>query len=128
MAQSPDALVTEFCKKWATPDANELAAYFTEDGVYHNIPMDPVVGPKAIAEFIAGFTATFDGIDFQVHRQVSDGSDSSGVVMNERTDVMRRKDGGEIPLPVMGIFEIVDGKIARWSDYFDMATVTKAFG
>ena len=37
--------------------------------------------------FIAGFTAAFDGIDFQVHRQLSDGN----LVMNERTDVMRRK-------------------------------------
>ena len=127
MTQTPDEVVTEFCKKWASPDAAELAGYFTDDGVYHNVPMDPVQGPDAIKEFIAGFTAAFDGIDFQVHRQVSDGSDSSGVVMNERTDVMRRKDGGEIALPVMGVFEIVDGKIAKWSDYFDMATVTKAF-
>lgn len=123
MTQTPDALVTEFCKKWSSPDAAELAAYFTEDGIYHNVPMDPVVGPEAIKEFIAGFTAAFDGIDFRVHRQVSD----QNIVMNERTDVMRLKDGGEIALPVMGVFEVVDGKIIKWSDYFDMATVTKAF-
>jgi limonene-1,2-epoxide hydrolase len=30
-------------------------------------------------------------------------------------------------LPVMGVFEVVDGEIVKWSDYFDMATVTKAF-
>jgi limonene-1,2-epoxide hydrolase len=86
--------------------------------------MDPVQGREAIKEFIAGFTAAFDGIDFQIHRQISDGN----VVMNERTDVMRRKDGGEIALPVTGVFEIVDGKIAKWCDYFDLATVTSAFG
>jgi limonene-1,2-epoxide hydrolase len=82
-----------------------------------------VQGREAIKVFIAGFTAAFDGIDFQVHRQVSDGN----LVMNERTDVMRRKDGGDIPLPVMGTFEVVDGKIAAWRDYFDMATITSAF-
>jgi limonene-1,2-epoxide hydrolase len=125
MTRSADEVVTEFCQKWASPDPEELAGYFTEDGVYHNIPMDPVQGPAAIKEFIGGFTAAFDGIDFQVHRQISD--PGSGVVMNERTDVMRRKDGGQIALPVMGVFEVVDGKIAKWSDYFDMATVTKAF-
>jgi limonene-1,2-epoxide hydrolase len=124
MTLSPDDVVTEFCKKWASPDPDELAAYFTEDAIYHNIPMDPVQGRDAIKEFIIGFTAAFDGIDFQVHRQISDGN----VVMNERTDTMRRKDGGSIPLPVMGTFEIVDGKIAKWRDYFDMATVTNAFG
>jgi limonene-1,2-epoxide hydrolase len=123
MTQTPDELVTEFCKKWASPDPAELAGYFAERGVYHNVPMDPVQGPDAIKEFIAGFTGAFDGIDFQVHRQIRDGN----VVMNERTDVMRRKDGGEIALPVAGVFEIVDGKIAKWSDYFDTATVTKAF-
>jgi limonene-1,2-epoxide hydrolase len=78
---------------------------------------------KAIKEFIAGFTAGFDGIDFQVHRQIGDGN----IVMNERTDIMRRKGGGEIPLPVTGVFEVVDGKIAAWRDYFDLATVTSAF-
>lgn len=120
MTQSPDELVTEFCKLWASPDPEQLAGYFTEDAIYHNMPMDPVTGREAIKEFIAGFTAVLDGIDFQVHRQVS----SDNLVMNERTDVMRRKDGGEIPLPVMGSFEVVDGKIAAWRDYFDMATVT----
>jgi limonene-1,2-epoxide hydrolase len=124
MTQSPADLVTAFCRKWASPNPDELADYFTEDGIYHNIPMDPVQGPEAIKEFIAGFTAAFDGIDFRVHRQISDGN----VVMNERTDVMRRKDGAEIALPVMGVFEVVDGKIAAWRDYFDLATVTSAFG
>ena len=123
MTLSPDDVVTEFCKKWASPDPDELAGYFTEDAVYHNIPMEAVQGREAIKVFIAGFTAAFDGIDFQIHRQVSDGN----VVMNERTDTMRRKDGGEIPLPVMGVFEVVDGKIAKWRDYFDLATVTNAF-
>jgi len=123
MTLSPDDVVTEFCKKWASPDPEELAGYFTEDAVYHNIPMEAVQGREAIKVFIAGFTAAFDGIDFQIHRQVSDGN----VVMNERTDTMRRKDGGEIPLPVMGVFEVVDGKIAKWRDYFDLATVTNAF-
>ncbi|HET6734260.1 SgcJ/EcaC family oxidoreductase [Mycobacterium sp.] len=124
MTRSADDLVTEFCKKWATPDPDELAGYFTDDAVYHNIPMEPVKGREAIKEFIAGFLAGFEGIDFQVHRQVSDGT----LVMNERTDVMRRKDGDEFPLPVMGVFEVVDGKIAAWRDYFDMATITSAFG
>ncbi|MDT5052287.1 MAG: limonene,2-epoxide hydrolase [Mycobacterium sp.] len=124
MKHSPDEVVTEFCKKWLTADPDELAGYFTEDAVYHNIPMAPVQGREAIKDFIAGFTAGFDGIDFQVHRQVSDGN----VVMNERTDVMHRKDGGEIPLPVTGVFEVIDGRIAAWRDYFDLATVTSAFG
>jgi limonene-1,2-epoxide hydrolase len=123
MTRSADDVVTEFCKLWANPDPDELATWFTEDAVYHNIPMPPAEGRAAIKEFIAGFVAAFDGIDFQVHRQVGAGD----VVMNERTDVMRKKGGGEVALPVMGVFEVRDGKIAVWRDYFDMATVTAAF-
>ena len=123
MTRSADELVTEFCSKWSTPDPDELASYFAEEGVYHNIPMDAVVGREAIKAFIAGFTAGFDGIDFQVHRQVTEGN----VVMNERTDVMRRKDGEPIALPVTGVFEIENGQIKAWRDYFDMATITAAF-
>ncbi|MGH3969763.1 MAG: limonene-1,2-epoxide hydrolase family protein [Mycobacterium sp.] len=123
MTRSADELITEFCKRWLSPHPDELAGYFTEDAVYHNIPMQPVQGREAIKEFIAGFVAAFDGIDFQVHRQLSDGT----LVMNERTDVMRRKDGGEIPLPVTGVFEVRDDQIAAWRDYFDMAAITSAF-
>jgi limonene-1,2-epoxide hydrolase len=124
MTRPADEVVTEFCKLWSSPDPDQLAGYFAEDAVYHNIPMEPVKGREAIKQFIAGFTAAFEGIDFQVHRQVSDGN----LVMNERTDVMRRKDGDDIPLPVTGVFEVIDGKIAAWRDYFDMATITSAFG
>jgi limonene-1,2-epoxide hydrolase len=123
MTRSPGDLVAEFCKLWASPNPEELASYFTEDAVYHNIPMAAVQGREAIKEFIGGFLAAFDGIDFQIHRQVSDDT----VVMNERTDVMRRKDGDEISLPVMGVFEVIDGQIAAWRDYFDMAAITSAF-
>jgi limonene-1,2-epoxide hydrolase len=123
MTRSADELVTEFCKLWSSPDPEQLAGYFTEDAVYHNIPMEPVQGREAIKEFIAGFVAAFGGLDFNVHRQVSDGT----VVMNERTDVMHRKDGEDVSLPVMGVFEVDDGKIAAWRDYFDMAAITKAF-
>jgi limonene-1,2-epoxide hydrolase len=123
MTRTPDKLVTEFCELWAFPDPEKLASYFTEDAVYHNIPMESIQGREAIKEFIAGFTAAYDGIDFIVHRQIGDGN----LVMNERTDVLRRKDGVVVRLPVMGVFEIVDDRIAGWRDYFDLATITNAF-
>jgi limonene-1,2-epoxide hydrolase len=118
MTRSADELVTEFCGLWANPDPEELA----EDAVYHNIPMQPVQGRGAITEFIAGFLTQFDGVDFTVHRQVSKGN----LVLNERTDVLRRKDGLAIRLPVAGVFEIEGDRIAAWRDYFDMAVITQA--
>ena len=39
MTRAPSDLVVEFCKQWTSPDPEKLASYFTEDAVYHNIPM-----------------------------------------------------------------------------------------
>ena len=120
MTTEPAELVTEFCTLWANPDLETILSYFTEDAVYHNIPMAPAEGLPAIRDLLPMMLDGMEGIDFIVHRQVADGS----VVMNERTDVMRRTNGGRVELPVMGTFEVRDGRIAAWRDYFDLATVT----
>lgn len=130
---TPDELVTQFCAEWIEPDPAKIAEYFADDAVYHNIPMEPVIGRDAIREFIAGFIVAFGGIDFRVHRQVTDGGqspnaeESSGVVMNERIDVFTLN-GIVVELPVVGVFEITDGKITTWRDYFDMAPIQAAAG
>jgi limonene-1,2-epoxide hydrolase len=47
--------------------------------------------------------------------------------MNERVDsfVMGPK---KIELPVAGVFEIQNGKISAWRDYFDLASFQKQMG
>ncbi|WP_431956605.1 nuclear transport factor 2 family protein [Nocardia lijiangensis] len=119
----PDELVRAMCQSWSDPDPDRISSYFAEDAVYHNIPMEPIVGRTAIRDFIAGFLTAFDAIDFDIHRQVTSGN----VVMNERTDTLRGN-GRDTPLPVMGVFEVRDGAIIAWRDYFDMAAINRAFG
>ncbi|SNY88509.1 limonene-1,2-epoxide hydrolase [Nocardia amikacinitolerans] len=119
----PDELVRAMCRSWSDPDPDRIASYFAEDAVYHNIPMEPIVGRTAIRDFIAGFLTTFDAIDFDIHHQVTSGN----VVMNERTDTLRGN-GRDTPLPVMGVFEVDNGAITAWRDYFDMAAINRAFG
>ena len=113
--KDPDALVTQFCAAWTRMDADELSAYFTEDGVYHNIPMAPAVGRAAIQQMLAGMGSMMSAIRFEVHRQVAQGN----VVMNERTDHITMGDK-DVALPVVGVFEIEGGRIKAWRDYFDM--------
>jgi limonene-1,2-epoxide hydrolase len=45
------------------------------------------------------------------------------VVMTERVDVFKLPDKS-FELPVMGTFEVSDGKINTWRDYFDMNQFT----
>ncbi|MER2222448.1 MAG: nuclear transport factor 2 family protein, partial [Rhodococcus sp. (in: high G+C Gram-positive bacteria)] len=80
---TPDKLITEFCALWANADVAKIVEHFTDDVVYHNIPMEPVVGREAVRAFIEQFVGAFGNIDFQIKRQVADGN----TVMNERVDV-----------------------------------------
>ena len=119
----PEVIVREFCDAWSRSDLDEIMSYFAADAVYHNIPMDPVVGTDAIRTFIEGFTAMVDRIEFEIlHLAVNE-----NVVLTERVDTFVRP-AGSVGLPVMGTFELTDGKITAWRDYFDMLQVTAAFG
>jgi limonene-1,2-epoxide hydrolase len=108
-------VVQEFCDSWAKGDLDLTVGFFTEDAVYHNIPVAPVTGKDAIRETIAGFTAGVERVEFRVRNIVADGN----VVLTERVDVFFTPQV-TIELPVMGVFELVDGKIGAWRDYFDL--------
>ena len=112
----PIDLVQRFCDEWGKgSDVDTIVAYFTDDAVYHNIPVDPVTGRDAIKNMMAMFTTGVDRIEFQM-RHISGAGD---VVLTERIDVFTYPDK-IISLPVMGTFEVRDGKISAWRDYFDL--------
>ena len=113
--ETPIELVRRFCAVWSNVNPDEIAEFFSDDAVYHNIPMDPLTGRDAIKTFIAGFAGSAKQIDFRVNYIVADGD----VVLTERVDVFELPNG-KVELPVMGTFEVKDGKIAAWRDYFDM--------
>ena len=119
---SAEQVVRDFCAAASTRDPELLRAFFADDVVYHNIPMDPAEGIEATMAVIDMFLGMCDALEFQVHHLASDGA----TVLTERTDVFTIK-GTSAPLPVMGAFDVVDGKITAWRDYFDMAQVTAMF-
>ncbi|MEO2169357.1 MAG: SgcJ/EcaC family oxidoreductase [bacterium] len=114
-------LIEDFCAAWSRLDAKELAAFFTEDGVYHNMPAGPVAGREAIENFIAAFAGGWTQTDWDILNLAETGN----VVIAERLDRTRVGDKA-INLPCTGVFEIQDGKIKVWRDYFDLATYTNA--
>ena len=111
----PIDVVREFCDSWATGDLDKLMTFFTDDAVYHNIPVAPVNGKDAIRQTIAGFTAGVDRVEFRVLNIVGEGY----IVLTERVDAFITP-ATTIELPVMGTFEVVEGKIRAWRDYFDL--------
>jgi limonene-1,2-epoxide hydrolase len=66
-------VITAFCEVWAEKDLDKIMGFFTDDAVYHNIPMDPAnVGKDQIRAVIESFTATPESIEFKVHCQAED--------------------------------------------------------
>jgi limonene-1,2-epoxide hydrolase len=42
--------ITRFVAAWERADVDELLDYFTEEAVWHPMPMEPVVGKPALRE------------------------------------------------------------------------------
>ncbi|TNE35678.1 MAG: limonene-1,2-epoxide hydrolase [Alphaproteobacteria bacterium] len=116
-----EQIVRDFIAAWSRLDADEIVSYFAEDGIYHNMPVGPVQGTKALTQFIGGFIADWTSTEWDILNILSEGD----VVMVERLD---RTHVGEKPvnLPCFGIFEMEGGKIKVWRDYFDMGTYVGA--
>lgn len=115
---TPEEVVTAFMNEFDAehPDAEALIAYFTEDAVYHNMPMEPAVGIEAVGEALKG-VSQMTSRGWEVLHQAANGD----IVLNERVDRFLMGDK-EVVVQVCGVFELRGGKIARWRDYFDMAS------
>jgi limonene-1,2-epoxide hydrolase len=116
------AVVSAFIAAIERKDIDAACELLTEDCEYDNVPMGKVHGREAVASSLGPFVSICAGVDWVVYRQVGrDGADGSGTVMNERLDRFEMPQGW-VEVPVAGVFELVDGKIALWRDYFDEAT------
>jgi len=112
-----EKIVREFIAAWSDLNVDDLVAYFTEDGVYHNMPTQPVSGHDDLRNFIAGFVSNWEKTDWEILNLLAAGD----LVMVERVDRTVAA-GKTVELPCFGIFEMKEGKIAVWRDYFDMST------
>jgi limonene-1,2-epoxide hydrolase len=117
---TPTEIVNQFCDEIAAGNAEKAAECFSDDAVYHNIPLDPINGRDAIRDTIAMFLGMADKVWFETSHSLANGP----LVMTERVDHFL-KEGRDVALPVMGVFEVNnDGKITAWRDYFDMNQFT----
>jgi limonene-1,2-epoxide hydrolase len=112
--------ITAFMRAWPTADAAALGSFFSEDAVYHNVPLEPVRGRAAIEATFAQFMGIGGQIDVDIIHMLAEGP----IVMTERVDYLTRADGTTASLPMMGIIEFYDGLIDAWRDYFDLGQFT----
>ena len=117
-------VVRDFCGAWERLDKAAILDAFTDDAVYHNMPMAPATGKDQISALLdIIFAQASDAVKFDIKHIVAEGD----VVLTERVDTFTTGDR-QIRLDVMGTFELRGGKIAAWRDFFDMAQWTKQAG
>jgi limonene-1,2-epoxide hydrolase len=121
---TPEETVEAFFAAFTSGQLKKAAQLAAEDIVYDNIGIgstsfDCIVptinGTKGMLEFLA----PLQNIEWVIHRQFSSGN----LVINERRDKMTFG-GAQVDLAVLGVFEVVDGKITMWRDYCDMQAIT----
>ena len=110
-------VVEEFVAAFNAKDVDRIMDIFAPEPVYHNMPGPPVEGAEPVRKLVESFLTPAENVDWEILNI----AESGDTVLAERMD--RFVIGGkDLALPCNGAFEIQDGKIAVWRDYFDMAT------
>jgi limonene-1,2-epoxide hydrolase len=116
---TPEEVVRELCRLVSERDAELLRPLLAEDCIYHNVAiMEPNVGREACLANLAEQFANVQSYAYEIRNLVADGE----LVLTERIDMISGDDF-TAPVPVMGTFEIADGQIRRWRDYWDLGSV-----
>jgi limonene-1,2-epoxide hydrolase len=116
---TPAETVDAFIRAIEAKDLDRALSLVTDDVEYDNVPMPTVHGADAVRQFLEGFIGGAAEVSWVVHRQAADGP----VVFNERTDRFLM-DGRWVEIAVAGVWEVHDGRISLWRDYFDLQTFT----
>jgi uncharacterized protein (TIGR02246 family) len=116
------ALVERQARAWESGDLDTITADFAPGGVLVS-PGGSWRGREAIREAAERFFASVEGVKVEVTRVISDGD--AGAV--EWTWTERRADG-EFTARDAIVFELRDGRIAYWREYFDPAELEGSSG
>ena len=119
---SPSEIVTAFIAAIERKDIAAAAAMVSPDISYENMPITPIVGVDAMVETLNGFLNVAEEVEWLVVAQDEVGNR----VYNERMDRFKIGDGW-LELPIAGVFEVNNGLITLWRDYFDMGSYLQQF-
>ncbi|HXB38156.1 MAG TPA: nuclear transport factor 2 family protein [Acidimicrobiales bacterium] len=107
------------------PDLEAAAGRFAPDGTYTDVgtPEDDVArGPDEIVRRLTLAWAKLTSLRDE-RRCLVAGDDA---VMTEHVEHWEWPTGEKMALPVVSVHVLVDGRIVRWTDYWDMAALVAA--
>jgi limonene-1,2-epoxide hydrolase len=112
--------VTAFLHAMAAGDMTTAVDLVDEDLVYENVSLPTIRGKSRFSVGAQKFAERGLGFDVQIHRIAENGTS----VLTERTDAILVGGRYRTQFWVCGVFEVVDGRITLWRDYFDWQNVT----
>jgi ketosteroid isomerase-like protein len=118
-------IVDAFWEALYRRDYEAVGAFFTDDGEYTDVcsPADDVArGPAQVAARLKLGFEKLSGISHTVRLIAVDGD----TVVTEHGEHWEWPTGEKVTLPFVSIQELRHGKIVRWHDYWDMATLMNA--
>ena len=119
----PIAVVTVFMAAMEKFDYDTAMTLVADRCEYVNVPPIPTVyGPDGIRRVLEPFFAPTISNEWVVRATAEAGE----VVFMERLD-RHQLAKGWVELPVTGVFDVHDGLITTWRDYFDFATIERGF-
>lgn len=121
MATGPTAVVREFLRALEDLDVDRAMTYTAPEVVYQNVPLQPARGHDAVRRQLCTMARYGTGFRAEVHNIAS----NRGVVLTERTDTLE-VGPWQVKIWVCGTFEVSDGQITLWRDYFDWSTLLVA--
>lgn len=118
-SKAPLAVAKAFLAAMETLDYDTALKFVSDACEYTNPPpIGSVHGAAGVRAVLEPFFAPTLENEFKVLREAENGP----IAILERLDRHRLADKW-VELPVTGVFEIRDGLIIYWRDYFDAATI-----
>ena len=124
MGESNEQAYLGLIRSWERGGLDEVCAsirkLFTDTTVWVQPGLPTATGPDEAIAIVRGWGAASSSYELEVRHVAS----SNDAVLVERVETFRRADGSIfLVLPVVGVAEFRDGKIANWREYYDSASV-----
>lgn len=114
------AIVERFLFAIQNEDFDTADALLTDDARWQNVGLPTIAGRQRIMKLLRSGEGRA-GFEVKFHRIAAEGT----AVLTERTDVLVFK-SLRLQFWVCGVFEVHDGRITLWRDYFDFFDMIKA--
>jgi limonene-1,2-epoxide hydrolase len=120
--ETPTLVVERFLDFLCEGDVDRAVALLAVDVEYENVGLPTVRGRERVRQlFRATLGRAESGFEAYVHAISADGP----TVLTERTDVLKVR-RLHIQIWVCGRFDVHDGQIVLWRDYFDQMNIAAA--